>query len=124
MFIKYWQVYKRSEGIFRIRAVNQVKYLRYRIASNKLRVNLVLLISYQTKGFFLASAAGSSNLIRQMLPIHLKNSQCNYSNMALENWAQGHDSSPPAIGNLKRHGTLRTCRPSVTPFYCLPQYCF
>ena len=44
---------------------------------------------------FLASAAGSSDLIHQILPSHLRDSPIPNYDDALTSWAQGHDQPPP-----------------------------
>ena len=44
---------------------------------------------------FLASAAGSSNLVSQILPNHLQNHNCLHMNEALSVWTQGHKQALP-----------------------------
>jgi len=44
---------------------------------------------------FLASAAGSSDLVRQILPPHLQETPNPFLESALTTWQQGHDDPPP-----------------------------
>ena len=44
---------------------------------------------------FLASAAGSSDLIHQILPPQLHDTPCSANNNALNFWSQGHTKPPP-----------------------------
>ena len=75
---------------------------------------------------FLASAAGSFNLIQQILPFHLKNNQYTYYKIALENWTRDMIHLLQLLGMtaLKRHGTPHTCRPPITAYYYLPPILF
>ena len=44
---------------------------------------------------FLASTAASSNLVSQILPVHLQSPPAPYLNVSLSRWSHGHDISPP-----------------------------
>ena len=44
---------------------------------------------------FLASAAGSSDLVHHILPSHLKNAPLSNVSDAVALWSQGHDHFPP-----------------------------
>ena len=75
---------------------------------------------------FLTSAAGSFNLIQQILTFHLKNNQYTYSKIALENWTRDmiHRLQLLGMTAFKRHGTPHTCRSLITAYYYLPPILF
>ena len=75
---------------------------------------------------YLASAAGSFNLIQQILPFHLKNSQYTYSKITLENCTRDMIHLLQLLGMtaFKRRGTSYTCRPPITAYYYLPPILF
>ena len=56
---------------------------------------------------FLASAAGSSSLLSQIIPAHLQDSSLVARSEALSLWTLGHDSPPPPdpVAHAKRCGT-------------------